>query len=86
MANTDMPVWLSQAERLENRYEELSVQISQPDVIADMPLWRKLMREHSELEEVHARTGEYKRPQIYCRSAWACRRRQHPRLTIRAEV
>ena len=35
MANTDMPAWLSQAERLENRYEELSVQISQPDVIAD---------------------------------------------------
>ena len=26
------------------------------------------------------------RPQIYCRSAWACRRRPHPRLTIRAEA
>ena len=61
MANTDMPAWLSQAERLENRYEELSVQISQPDVIADMPLWRKLMREHSELAAVHERAGEYKR-------------------------
>lgn len=61
MANTDKPAWLSQAERLENRYEELSIQISQPDVISDMPLWRKLMREHSELEDVYTHTREYRR-------------------------
>ena len=59
MANTDKPAWLSQAERLENRYEELSIQISQPDVISDMPLWRKLMREHSELEGVYTHMREY---------------------------
>ena len=61
MANTDKPAWLSQAERLENRYEELSIQISQPDVISDMPLWRKLMREHSELEGVYTHMREYRR-------------------------
>ncbi len=61
MANTDMPAWFAQAERLDSRYEELSIQISQPDVIADMANWRKLMREHSELEPVHERTGEYRR-------------------------
>lgn len=61
MANTDKPAWLSQAERLENRYEELSILISQPDVISDMPLWRKLMREHSELEDVYTHTREYRR-------------------------
>ena len=61
MANTDMPAWFAQAERLDSRYEELSIQISQPDVIADMANWRKLMREHSELEPVHERAGEYRR-------------------------
>ena len=61
MDKTDMPVWFAQAERLAGRYEELSIQISQPEVIADMPLWRKLVREHSELEQVHAAAGEYRR-------------------------
>lgn len=61
MDKTDMPVWFAQAERLAGRYEELSIQISQPEVIADMPLWRKLVREHSELEQVHAAVGEYRR-------------------------
>jgi peptide chain release factor 1 len=58
---TNMPTWFAQAERMDNRYEELSIQISQSEVIADMPLWRKLMREHSELEGVHERTVEYRR-------------------------
>lgn len=61
MANSDMPKWLAQAERLENRYEELNIQISQPDVIADMDSWRRLMREHSELEAMHERAGAYRK-------------------------
>ncbi|MDR3050113.1 MAG: peptide chain release factor 1 [Oscillospiraceae bacterium] len=32
------------------RYEELAMQLSQPDVAADQDRWRKLMREHAQLE------------------------------------
>ena len=32
------------------RYEELSVAVSQPDIIADQALWQKLLKEHASLE------------------------------------
>ena len=40
-------------EALEGRFEELSVRITLPEVIADAPLFQKLMREHSELSELN---------------------------------
>jgi peptide chain release factor 1 len=37
-------------EWMQNRYEELSTAVSQPDIIADQALWQKLVREHAQLE------------------------------------
>ncbi len=42
-------------EWMQNRYQELSTAVSQPDIIADQALWQKLVREHAQLEpSVHA--------------------------------
>ena len=37
-------------EWMQNRFEELSTAVSQPDIIADQALWQKLLREHAQLE------------------------------------
>jgi peptide chain release factor 1 len=37
-------------EWMQNRYEELSTAVSQPDIIADQAQWQKLVREHAQLE------------------------------------
>ncbi|MGI6665074.1 MAG: peptide chain release factor 1 [Christensenellaceae bacterium] len=50
-------------EELKRRYEELSAEIAKPDVIANQELWRKLMKEHADLEEVVQKYEEYKRRQ-----------------------
>ena len=42
-----------QLESLQGRYEELSIRITLPEVIADTPLFTRLMREHSELSELN---------------------------------
>lgn len=39
-------------EEIKRRYEELSVEIAKPEVIANQEQWRKLMKEHSDLEEI----------------------------------
>ena len=45
---------------VEKRYEELTVRISDPDVIANQNEWRKDMKEHSDLEPVVMKYREYK--------------------------
>ena len=42
-----------QLESIQGRYEELSIRITLPEVIADTPLFTRLMREHSELSELN---------------------------------
>lgn len=42
-----------QLEAIEGRFEELSIRITLPEVIADTPLFTKLMREHSEMTELN---------------------------------
>ena len=42
-----------QLESIEARYEELSIRITLPEVIADTQLFAKLMREHSDLTELN---------------------------------
>ena len=37
-------------EWMENRLEELAEAVAQPDILADMPRWQKLSREHAQLE------------------------------------
>ncbi len=46
---------------LEERFEELAKQISDPEVMADMENWTKLCKEHSELAPIVEKYREYKK-------------------------
>jgi len=59
MAMTDTEKLFSQLQAIEGRFEELSIRITLPEVISDTELFRKLMREHSETEELAAFAKEY---------------------------
>ena len=48
-------------EDVEKRYEELNKMISDPNVISNQNEWKKLMKEHSDLEDVVSKYREYKR-------------------------
>ena len=50
-----------QLEAVEGRFEELSIRITLPEVIADTALFQKLMREHSELSELNDIAVAYRR-------------------------
>ena len=45
----------------ENKYEELSVKISDPSIMANQKEWRKLCKEHADLEIVVTAYREYKK-------------------------
>ncbi len=45
---------------IEKRYEELSEQISDPEIIADQDTWRKLCKEHSDITPIVQKYREYK--------------------------
>lgn len=47
-------------ELVEKRYDELTTQISDPAVIANTNEWRKLVKEHSSMEDVVLKYREYK--------------------------
>ncbi|SMC28166.1 peptide chain release factor 1 [Clostridium acidisoli DSM 12555] len=46
---------------IENKYEELSVKISDPTVMADQKEWQRLCKEHADLEVIVAKYREYKK-------------------------
>jgi peptide chain release factor 1 len=46
---------------IENKYEELSVKISDPTVMADQKEWQRLCKEHADLEVVVTKYREYKK-------------------------
>ena len=48
---------------VEKRYEELNVLISDPEMIAKQNEWKKLMKEHSDIEDVVFKFREYKKVQ-----------------------
>ena len=48
-------------EGVEKRYEELNVLISDPEVISRQSEWTKLMKEHSDIQDVVAKYREYKK-------------------------
>ena len=50
-------------EDVEKRYEELNKLISDPDVISNQNEWKKLMKEHSSIEDVVMKFREYKNVQ-----------------------
>ena len=47
-------------ESVEKRYDELTTKVSDPAVIADNNEWRKLVKEHSSIEDVVLKYREYK--------------------------
>jgi len=52
---------LDKLEFAESRYEELSIKIAQPEVIANQNEWKKLVKEHADLEELILKYREYKK-------------------------
>ena len=48
-------------EDVEKRYEELNKLISDPEMISKQNEWKKLMKEHSDLEEIVLKYREYKK-------------------------
>ena len=50
-------------ETVEKRYEELTIKISDPEIIANNNEWRKLVKEHSSMEDVVLKYREYKQVQ-----------------------
>ncbi len=47
-------------EELERKFIDLSDKINDPDIIADNAVWRKLMKEHSDLAPIIDKYGDYK--------------------------
>ncbi|MCC8014285.1 MAG: peptide chain release factor 1 [Eubacterium sp.] len=45
---------------IEKKYNDLTLKIGDPDIIADNALWRDLMKEHSTLEPIALKYREYK--------------------------
>ncbi len=50
-------------EAVEKRFEELTIKISDPEVIANQNEWREFMKEHAELEPIVEKYREYKKIQ-----------------------
>ena len=50
-------------EAVEKRFEELTIKISDPEVIANQNEWREFMKEHAELEPIVEKYREYKKVQ-----------------------
>ncbi|MBO8137817.1 MAG: peptide chain release factor 1 [Desulfotomaculum sp.] len=48
-------------DQIEEKYEELSKKISDPDIIADHNRWQQYVKNHSELEEIVTTYREYKK-------------------------
>lgn len=57
---------------IEERYEELSKKISDPEVIADNEAWRKLCKEHSDITPIVEKYREYKRRRKRLRKRRRC--------------
>lgn len=51
---------LDKLESIEEKYEDLSHKISDPEVIAEQSAWQKLMKEHANLEPIVEKFREYK--------------------------
>ena len=52
---------LDRLEYVERRYDELSMKLAEPDIIAHQKEWQKLMKEHASLEEIVQKYQEYRK-------------------------
>ena len=48
-------------EFVEQRYEEINQKLSDPEVISNQEDWRKLMKEHSDMQDIVDKYREYKK-------------------------
>ena len=51
----------SKLDFIEQKYEELSLTVSDPDVISNQPLWQKHIKEMGEMEPIVKKYQEYKK-------------------------
>ena len=51
-------------EAVENRYEELTKKISDPEIISNQNEWREYMKEHAEIEPIVQKYREYKKTKL----------------------
>ena len=58
-------------EDVEKRYDDLTLKISDPEVISNQSEWTKLMKEHAEIQEVVEKYKEYKKIQAQYEEAKA---------------
>ena len=54
-------IMLDRLEFIQNKYDELSVMISDPSIMANQNEWRKLCKEHADLETIVTKYNEYKK-------------------------
>ncbi|MBP2032375.1 peptide chain release factor 1 [Clostridium algifaecis] len=54
---------LERLDFIENKYEELSIKISDPSIMKDQKKWQKLCKEHAEMEIIVSKYKEYKKAQ-----------------------
>ena len=47
-------------DQLDSRYEEMTQQLSSPEVVNDSARFQKIAKQHAELEEIVAKHREYK--------------------------
>ena len=52
--------FVDRLEALAVRFDELQVRLSQPETLNDMDNWRRLMKEHADMEELMATYNEYR--------------------------
>ena len=52
---------LDRLEYVERRYDELSMKLAEPGIIAHQKEWQKLMKEHASLEEIVQKYREYRK-------------------------
>ncbi|MDF2530449.1 MAG: peptide chain release factor 1, partial [Clostridia bacterium] len=51
---------IDKLQALEDKYEDLSHKISDPEIINDQAQWQKLIKEHANLEIIVVKFREYK--------------------------
>ena len=69
---------IEKLEDILSRFEKLEELVSSPEVIADMPVWKKYVKERAELEETALKYKEYKKTEEDMKTP---RRRQTERPT-----
>lgn len=54
---------IEKLQEIKKRYDELTAQVSDPEIIADQKRWRELVKEHSALEEIVEKFQQYLKAQ-----------------------